>query len=74
MPQHLKPYWSKQWGIKSPFLRLSYFNVAQCTPHDPLHVCLEGVFSYGTALLLEIGLEGKFITFNAGSNEETPSQ
>ena len=66
MPQHLKPYWSKQWGINgtSPLLRLSYFNVAQCTPHDPLHVCLEGVFSYGMALLLQIGLEGKLFTLN----------
>ena len=43
---------------------MSYFNVAQCTPHDPLHVCLEGVFSYGRALLLQIGLEGKLFTLN----------
>ena len=66
MPQHLKPYWSKQWGINgtSPLLRLSYFNVAQCTPDDPLHVCLEGIFSYGTTLLLQIGLEGKLFTLN----------
>ena len=66
MPQHLKPYRSKQWGVNgtSPLVRLSYINVAQCTPHDPLHVCLEGVFSYGTALLLQIGLEGKLFTLN----------
>ena len=66
MPQHLKPFWSKQWGINgtSPLLQLSYFNIAQCTPHDPLHVCLEGVFSYGTALILQIGLEAKLFTLN----------
>ena len=66
MPHHLKPFWSKQWGINgtSPLLQLSYFNIAQCTPHDPLHVCLEGVFSYATALILQIGLEGKLFTLN----------
>ena len=66
MPLHLKPFWSKQWGINgtSPLLRLSYFNIAQCTPHDPLHVCLEGVFSYATALLLQMSLEAKVFTLN----------
>ena len=66
MPQHLKPFWSKQWGINgtSPLLQLSYFNIPQCTPHDPLHVCLEGVFSYGTALILQIRLEAKLFTLN----------
>ena len=66
MPQRLRPFWSKQWGINdaSPFLKLPYFNVAQCTPHDPLHVCLEGVFNYATALMLQIGLESKLFTLN----------
>ena len=66
MPERLRPFWSKQWGINgtSPLLRLPYFNISQCTPHDPLHVCLEGVFNYATALLLQIGLEAKLFTIN----------
>ena len=66
MPEHLKPFWSKQWGINGtcPFLVLPYFNPAQCTPHDPMHVCLEGVFNYGTALILQLGLESKLFTLN----------
>ena len=66
MPERIKPYWSKQWGINgtSPLLRLPYFDVAKCTPHDPLHVCLEGVFNYATALILQIGLDAKLFTIN----------
>ena len=66
MPQRLRPFWSKQGGINgtSPFLKLPYFNVAHCTPHDPLHICLEGVFNYATALMLQIGLESKLFTVN----------
>ena len=64
MPERLRPYWSKQWGINgtSPLLRLPYFNISHCTPHDPLHVCLEGVFNYATALILQIGLDAKLFT------------
>ena len=66
MPQRLRPFWSKQWGINgtSPFIKLPYFNVAHCTPHDPLHICFEGVFNYATALMLQIGLESKLFTVN----------
>ena len=66
MRQRLRPFWSKQWGINgtSSFLKLPYFNVAHCTPHDPLHICLEGVFNYATALMLQIGLELKLLTVN----------
>ena len=65
-PLHLKPFGSKQWGINgtSPLLQLFYFNIAQCTPHDPLHVCLEGVFSHATALLLQMSLEAKVFMLN----------
>ena len=66
MPERLRPYWSKQWGINgtSPLLQLPYFKIAHCTPHDPLHVCLESVFNYATALILQIGLEAKLFTIN----------
>ena len=66
MPERLGPFWSKQWGINgsSPLLQLPYFNVAQCTPHNPLHVCLEDVFNYATALILQIGLDEKLFTIN----------
>lgn len=61
MPKHLKPFWSKFWGINgsSPLLKLDYINLAQALPQDPLHVCLEGVFAYGTALIIKVALEEK---------------
>ena len=66
MPERLRPYWSKKWGINgtSPLLQLPYLNIAHCTPHDPLHVCLEGFLNYATALILQIGLEAKLFTIN----------
>ena len=63
MPERLRPYWSKQWGINStsPLLQLPYFNIAHCTPHDPLHVCLEGVFNYATALIFADRVGSKIV-------------
>ena len=66
MPERLRPFWSRQWGIncRSTLLQLPYINLAQCTPHDPLHVLLEGLFTFATALILQVGLDDKLFKLN----------
>ena len=64
MPQRLRPFWSKQWGINgySPLLDLDYINLSRILIHDPMHVLLEGLLPYGTALLLKRALREKIFT------------
>ena len=66
MPQRLRPFWSKQWGINgySPLLDLDYINLSRILIHDPMHVLLEGLFPYATALLLQRSIRDKVLTID----------
>ena len=66
MPDRLKPYWSKCWGINgtSPLLALPDFNIAISMPQDPMHILMEGILGYGTALILQIAINERYFDLN----------
>ena len=66
MPERLRPFWSKNWGINgtSPLLEIPNFNICVNMPQDALHVLLEGLFGYATCLLLELCIEDKLFDVN----------
>ena len=66
MPERLRPYWSKYWGINEtfPLLDIPNFNIGINMPQDVLHALLEGLFGYAICLLLQLCLEGKLFDVN----------
>ena len=66
MPERLRPFWSKNWGINGtlPLLEIQNFNICVNMPQDILHVLLEGLFGYATCLLLQLCIEDKLFDVN----------